>query len=106
MYLTIHHTGISGISVYDLYIIHQTTQSILILCNGHNHKYGKTSVLQKVDATFFVDEVFNYATYTATTLSNDGTVTGKAHNIHCLHPQITRPTKSTHYVPELTQSTD
>ena len=44
--------------------------------------------------------------YTTTTLPNDGMVTCKAHNIHCLHPQISRPTKSTHYVPELTQSTD
>ena len=59
MYLTIHHTGISGISVYDLYIIHQTTQSILILCNTNIHKYGRTSVLQKVDVIFLVDEVFN-----------------------------------------------
>ena len=43
-----------------------------------------------------------HGTVCYTTLANDGTVSCKAHNIHCLQPQIASPTKSTHYVPELT----
>ena len=68
MHLIIHHTGQAYL--YMLYIIHQTTQSILILCNTYNHKRlirsgthirtPKSRCYMKWGRMF--DEVFNCAT--------------------------------------------